>query len=196
MNNPNPPYPSQQPGRPGPGPFGTPDPHGPGPVPPMPQPPVRQASRRKAWITHGAVAFAALLLGAGMSGGGEADATDGAKAKPRPTVTVTATETAKAEPAPTAKPEKTAPKKPEKPGPATGFAGDGEYLVGEDIAPGTYKTEGPEDEWGCYWERAKDASGEFESIIANNNLQGPGRVTLNKGEVFKTNRCQEWKKTG
>ncbi|MET7921558.1 hypothetical protein ABZU45_38255 [Streptomyces avermitilis] len=50
--------------------------------------------------------------------------------------------------------------------------------------------------FGCYWERAKDAGGEFGSIIANNNLEGPGRVTLNSGEYFKTNRCQEWKKVG
>ncbi|MFE0509280.1 hypothetical protein [Streptomyces sp. NPDC058964] len=61
---------------------------------------------------------------------------------------------------------------------------------------GTYKTAGPDDEWGCYWERAKDASGEFGSIIANNNLDGPGRVPLNSGEYFKTNRCQEWKLVG
>ncbi|WP_406385246.1 hypothetical protein [Streptomyces sp. NBC_01618] len=46
------------------------------------------------------------------------------------------------------------------------------------------------------WERAKDASGEFGSIIANNNLNGPGCVTLNKGEYFKTNRCAEWKRGG
>lgn len=57
------------------------------------------------------------------------------------------------------------PKKTKAPGPATGFSGEGEYLVGED---GT----GPEDEFGCYWERAKDASGEF------------------------ANRCQEWKRVG
>lgn len=72
----------------------------------------------------------------------------------------------------------------------------GEYLVGEDIKAGTYKTAGPDDEWGCYWERAKDASGGFGSIIANNNLEGPGRVTLDQGEYFKTNRCQEWKRVG
>ncbi|MET7886713.1 hypothetical protein [Streptomyces avermitilis] len=67
---------------------------------------------------------------------------------------------------------------------------------GEDIEPGTYKTAGSDGGFGCYWERAKDASGEFGSIIANNNLEGPGRVTLNSGEYFKTNRCQEWKKVG
>ncbi|GAA2454108.1 hypothetical protein [Streptomyces macrosporus] len=194
MNIPTPP-PPQQPGR-----FGPPNPHPYGPVPP---PNTRQAARRKALITHGAVAFAALLVGAVMGGGDEAGATDTpAKAGPRPTVTVTATETAEADPAPTvtetvtAEPKKAEPKKTEKPEPATGFSGTGEYLVGEDIAPGTYKTEGPEDEWGCYWERAKDSSGEFDSIITNNNLQGPGRVTVAKGEVFKTNGCLEWKKAG
>ncbi|MFE7403792.1 hypothetical protein [Streptomyces sp. NPDC057557] len=58
------------------------------------------------------------------------------------------------------------------------------------------ETAGPDSSFGCYWERAKDASGEFGSIIANNNLNGPGRVTLNKGEYFKTNRCAEWKRVG
>ncbi|WP_129840385.1 hypothetical protein [Streptomyces sp. RFCAC02] len=82
------------------------------------------------------------------------------------------------------------------PGPASTFAGDGEYLVGEDIAPGTYKTAGPDDDFGCYWARLKNASGEFDAIIANNNLNGPGRVTLKKGEYFQTQRCQEWVKSG
>jgi hypothetical protein len=88
------------------------------------------------------------------------------------------------------------PKKTKKPGPATSFSGEGEYVVGEDIKAGTYKTAGPDGGFGCYWERAKNASGEFASIIANNNLNGPGRVTLNSGEYFKTNRCQAWQKVG
>lgn len=61
--------------------------------------------------------------------------------------------------------------------------GDGQYLVGEDTKPGTYKTD-------------KDASGEFDAIIANENLQGQGRVTVNKGEYFETKGCQEWTKVG
>ncbi|WP_208818429.1 hypothetical protein [Streptomyces marokkonensis] len=113
--------------------------------------------------------------------------------------TATVTETAEAEPAPTVTETETVtakPKKTEKPGPATRFFGEGEYLVGEDIKPGTYKTAGAGGEFGCHWERAKDASGEFDSIIANNNLDGQGRVTLNNGEYLKTNRCQEWKRVG
>ncbi|MFC9286960.1 hypothetical protein, partial [Streptomyces sp. NPDC057052] len=138
-------------------------------------------------------------VGIGAGGGGEpaADATTDAKAGPRPTVTVTETAAGKAAPAPTVTETVTArPKKTEPAGPATTFSGEGEYLVGEDVKPGTYKTAGSEGAFGCYWERAKDASGEFGSIIANNNLEGPGRVTLNKGEYFKTNRCQEWKRVG
>ncbi|MFJ9198799.1 hypothetical protein [Streptomyces flaveolus] len=181
---------------------------GQGPFPPVP--PDSRAGRpdprRRTWLKYGAVALVSLFVGVGIGSGGDTNGdgkkTADAKAAPRPTVTVTETApAAEAAPAPTvtetvpetvtAEPEET-----EEAGPATSFSGDGEYLVGEDIKAGTYKTAGPEDEWGCYWERAKDASGEFGSIIANNNLEGTGRVTLNKGEYFKTNRCQEWKREG
>ncbi|MFD5439050.1 hypothetical protein [Streptomyces tendae] len=178
------------------------------PFPPMPphNPAVQPNSRNRAWLKYGAVALVSLLVGVGMGASGdtgnEAQAAADTKAGPRPTTTVTETApAAEAEPAPTVTETVTEtvtakPKKTKEPGPATTFSGDGEYLVGEDIKAGTYKTAGPEDEWGCYWERAKDASGEFGSIIANNNLEGTGRVTLNKGEYFKTNRCQEWKRVG
>ncbi|NUV60431.1 hypothetical protein G6W55_12125 [Streptomyces sp. CAI-85] len=151
-------------------------------------------------MKYAATAAVALFVGVGIgAGGGESEpgGTTDAKAAPQPTVTVTETAPGKAAPAPTVTETVTArPKKTEAAGPATTFSGEGEYLVGEDIKPGTYKTAGPEGEFGCYWERAKDASGEFEAIIANNNLEGPGRVTLNKGEYFKTNRCGEWKRVG
>ncbi|GAA2423325.1 hypothetical protein [Streptomyces glaucus] len=176
------------------GPFGPDAPAGPG----------QPARDRRRWLKYGVVALVSLFVGVGIgSSSGSADTgkeTTGIKTAPRPTVTVTEkAETAAPEPAPTVTETETVtakPKKTDKPGPATSFSGEGEYLVGEDIEAGTYKTAGPEDEWGCYWERAKDASGEFGSIIANNNLDGPGRVTLNSGEYFKTNRCQEWKRAG
>jgi hypothetical protein len=163
--------------------------HGPnGPLGPgAPTGPDRPARGRKRWLRYGAVALISLGVGVGIgSSGSSADtgtkASD-AKAGPRPTVTVTQTASDSAG-------------KDKKAGPADHFPGEGEYVVGEDIEAGTYRTAGPEGGFGCYWERAKDASGEFGSIIANNNLQGPGRVTLHKGEYFKTNRCQEWKKAG
>ncbi|MEV5987010.1 hypothetical protein AB0L85_18620 [Streptomyces sp. NPDC052051] len=175
------------------------------PAPVEPVAPTRTARRRTRWLKYGAVALVSLFVGVGIgTGNGSAESDKeaaGAKAAPRPTVTVTkttkTTKTTAPEPAPTVTKTVTAkPKATHAPGPADSFSGEGEYVVGEDIKPGTYKTAGPEGGFGCYWERAKDASGEFGSIIANNNLQGPGRVTLNNGEYFKTNRCQEWKKVG
>ncbi|MFE2279557.1 hypothetical protein ACFXAE_20435 [Streptomyces sp. NPDC059454] len=180
----------------GAGPFGLGTPTGPG----------QPAPSRRRWLTYGAVALVSLFIGVGIgAGSGSADTveeTADTKAAPRPTVTVTETAEAEApEPAPTVTETVTEtvtakPKKTKKPGPAAGFSGDGEYLVGEDIKAGTYKTAGPVDEFDCYWERAKDASGEFDSIITNNNLSGQGRVTLKSGEYFKTNGCQEWKRVG
>ncbi|MFF0206081.1 hypothetical protein [Streptomyces sp. NPDC005017] len=167
--------------------------------------PAGPAHRRRRWLKYGAVALVSLVVGAGVGSGGDSagtgEAVADAKAAPRPTVTVTRTAEAGAGPAPTVTETVTEtvtakPKKTVEPGPATSFSGEGEYLVGDDIEPGTYKTAGPEGEFGCYWERAEDASGEFGSIIANNNLNGPGRVTLNSGEYFKTNRCEEWKRVG
>ncbi|MFI0219733.1 hypothetical protein [Streptomyces lydicus] len=46
----------------------------------------------------------------------------------------------------------------------------------------------------CYWERSKDSSGDFNSIITNGTPTGTGRVTVNKGEVFKAQGCQDWTK--
>ncbi|MFF1604237.1 hypothetical protein ACFVYV_43650 [Streptomyces mirabilis] len=184
-------HPTPQPGGPQ-NAFGLGTPAGPG-LPPQ---------RRRPWLKYGAIALLSLFIGVGIgTSNGSAETAKGAtetKAAPRPTVTVTETAAAAdPESAPTVtKTTSAKPKKTQESGPATTFSGEGEYLVGDDIKAGTYKTSGPEEEFGCYWERAKDASGEFGSIIANNNLEGPGRVTLNNGEYFKTNRCQEWKKVG
>ncbi|WP_254394985.1 hypothetical protein [Streptomyces sp. AC512_CC834] len=199
-------------------PPSTPQPSGPGNtpswgVPPLPappsvgwQPPAGQPgpkpSRRKAWLTHGATAFVALLVGVGIGGDGESGSKDGSAA-PGPAVTVTETAAAEAgepEPAATVTEKVTvAPKPAKKPGAATTVEGDGQYLVGENMKAGTYKTAGPEKGSiidNCYWARTKDASGEFGAIIANENLQGQGRVTVNKGEYFQSNGCQEWTKVG
>lgn len=85
----------------------------------------------------------------------------------------------------------TAPETPS--GPATSFQ-DGTFLVGTDIAAGTYKTTGEADlDLGCYWERSKDDTGDFDSIIANDYSDGPGRVTVKAGEIFKTSGGCDWK---
>ncbi|MFF4346335.1 hypothetical protein [Streptomyces sp. NPDC001530] len=171
--------------------------------PAMGQPMRPKPSRRKAWLTHGATAFVALMVGVGIGGDGDSGGTDGTAA-PAPAVTVTKTAAApgggEPEPAVTVTEKVTVTPKPaEKAGPATLVEGDGQYLVGEDMQAGTYKTAGPDKSGfvdNCYWARTKDASGEFGAIIANDNLQGQGRVTVKKGEYFETNGCQKWTKVG
>ncbi|MET7904791.1 hypothetical protein ABZS86_26355 [Streptomyces sp. NPDC005355] len=173
----------------------------------------RTPSRRKIWLTHGATALVALIFGAAIGGGGESGGTAGssgaapaatvtkaAAGAPKPAVTVTetvkATVTAKPKPA---KPKPAKPKPAKKSGPPSSFSGEGQYLVGEDIQAGTYRTTGADKDSvipNCYWARLKNASGEFDAIIANDNIQGQGRVTVNKGEYFKTSGCQDWQKVG
>ncbi|WAZ22232.1 hypothetical protein STRCI_003468 [Streptomyces cinnabarinus] len=72
------------------------------------------------------------------------------------------------------------------------FAGDGDFQVGSDIKPGTYRTTGNTDGM-CYWERAKDASGEMDSLLANDNVTGTSYVTV-KGtdKLFTSSDCNDW----
>lgn len=192
----------------GPQPFSADGAPGRNAVPPVPpsggqvptvQPMRPKPSRRRAWLTHGATALVALVVGTGI-GGGDSGSTGGSAA-PAPTVTVTETAAPGGGKPKPAAPEKdtAAPKPDRKSGPATTVEGDGQYLVGEDMQAGTYKTAGPAENGfieNCYWARLKDASGEFGAIIANENLQGQGRVTVNKGEYFQTKGCQKWTKVG
>ncbi|MEU7557099.1 hypothetical protein [Streptomyces eurythermus] len=72
------------------------------------------------------------------------------------------------------------------------FGGDGDYQVGTDIKPGTYRTTGNTD-GTCYWERAEDASGGTDSILANDNVTGTSYVTVKAtDEVFRTDGCADW----
>ncbi|WP_314412984.1 hypothetical protein [Streptomyces sp. DSM 40484] len=74
----------------------------------------------------------------------------------------------------------------------TAFEGDGDFQVGTDVRPGTYRTTGNADALG-YWERAKDASGEMDSIIANDNVSGTSYVTVLKSDkLFKSGGCKDW----
>ncbi|MFD9005425.1 hypothetical protein ACFV0T_31505 [Streptomyces sp. NPDC059582] len=72
------------------------------------------------------------------------------------------------------------------------FAGDGEFQVGSDVKPGTYRTTGNSDGM-CYWERAKDASGEMDSLLANDNVSGTSYVTVKATDkLFKSSDCTDW----
>ncbi|MFJ9962578.1 hypothetical protein [Streptomyces avermitilis] len=72
------------------------------------------------------------------------------------------------------------------------FDGDGDFEVGKDIKPGTYRTTGNTDGL-CYWERAKNASGEAASLIANDNVSGTSYVTVKATDkLFKSSGCKDW----
>nr|WSZ16653.1 hypothetical protein OH837_26715 [Streptomyces canus] len=72
------------------------------------------------------------------------------------------------------------------------FAGDGDFQVGSDIKPVTYRTTGNSDGM-CHWERAKDASGEMDALLANDNVTGTGYVTVKATDkLFKSSDCNDW----
>lgn len=72
--------------------------------------------------------------------------------------------------------------------------GSGTQVVGEDVQPGIYETgilgEGLFD--GCYWERLSGFSGDFEEIIANNNVVVHDVVEIAGSDVGFDSDCPEW----
>lgn len=68
---------------------------------------------------------------------------------------------------------------------------DGNYIVGIDIQPGTYRTR--EKSSGCYYARLSGFGGSLSEIIANNNTDNPAIITIlptDKG--FSSVRCGIW----
>lgn len=135
-------------------------------------------------------------------------------ATPAPTVTVTATvqATSSAAPAPaatvtvTAKAEPAATvtvtakaKAPDVPkAPAEPAVSDGDYLVGSDIAPGTYKTTGnAEDQDGigmCYADTETKSCGINAQEVTN---KGRTLIRVKTSDyTFSSSGCGDWKKVG
>ena len=76
----------------------------------------------------------------------------------------------------------------------TSFAGDGTYRVGKDIRPGTYVAT-PAGSISGYWERLSCATGDFDCILANDNVDGRTYVTIERSDkYFSTSRMSTWKK--
>jgi hypothetical protein len=70
--------------------------------------------------------------------------------------------------------------------------GDGIYIVGSDIEPGTYRTNGGR---GCYFARLSGFGGTLGEIIANENTDAPAIVTISPSDRgFKSVRCGVWTK--
>jgi len=79
--------------------------------------------------------------------------------------------------------------------PASNGVGDGTFVVGSEIAAGTYRTAGPADAAmpNCYWARLSNTSGSLDAIVANGNSAGPTTVTISATDkAFETNGCQGW----
>lgn len=71
---------------------------------------------------------------------------------------------------------------------APSVAGDGIFEVGVDIKPGLYRAEG-----NGYWERLKNAEGDLDSIIANDNANGQAYVQIAKSDAyFSTSGMSDW----
>lgn len=87
------------------------------------------------------------------------------------------------------------PVNPATPGPqATTFAGDGTFMVGVDIAPGTYQTTSVD---MGYWARLSGASGMLDDILANDNTSAGSQVIvtiLPTDKFFHTSSMGTWTK--
>jgi hypothetical protein len=81
---------------------------------------------------------------------------------------------------------------PPPPGPKTTIETNGTFVVGTDIAPGTYRTNGGN---GCYWARLK--SFDTGDTIDNNVSDGPQVVLIKPTDAaFLTRDCGTWHKAG
>jgi len=144
------------------------------PVPP--QPPQK---KRRLWLWI--VGAIAVLLVIGMfnavaSGGGGANS---APASATPTQAVSSSQSTRA-PVPT-------------PAPSFAHFGDGTYIVGKDIRPGTYRTR--QGLAGCYYARLKGFGGTVDDIIANENTDDAAIVTIAASDKgFESTNCGTWTK--
>lgn len=84
------------------------------------------------------------------------------------------------------------------------FPGDGVFLVGTDIAPGTYRTEGPSNPlilvFGrvselstCSWSTHSAPEVSNENIVDTNTSMGPMSVVIPPTvAAFQTHNCKLW----
>ncbi|MFF9853581.1 hypothetical protein [Streptomyces litmocidini] len=76
--------------------------------------------------------------------------------------------------------------------------GDGTFLVGREVRPGTYRGAGPAEGGSpCYWARLKGTTGADGETVANGAGKGQATVTvLDTDKAFQTTGCQTWKRLG
>jgi hypothetical protein len=85
------------------------------------------------------------------------------------------------------------PKPKPKPALATTVPGNGTFLVGKDVAAGTYRNTGPDPDDGrpcvAYTSSKPD---DLQSYLRGSTSKGPGIVVLNTGEYFTTLSCTDF----
>ena len=69
--------------------------------------------------------------------------------------------------------------------------GSGDWVVGQDIAPGRYATDGTGG--NCYWERASGFTHNADEVITNDLQSGRAIVEIKASDVRFTSRdCGTW----
>ncbi|MDA3643830.1 hypothetical protein LZ318_11675 [Saccharopolyspora indica] len=78
----------------------------------------------------------------------------------------------------------------------SGDIGDGTHIVGSDIEPGTYSTDGPSnDRRACSWARLSDTTGDTSSYLASGYEKGKATVTIKESDgAFRTQGGCTWVK--
>ena len=77
------------------------------------------------------------------------------------------------------------------PSTGTDTIGNGVFKVGDDVQPGTYESEGPDDpQLPCTYRVSTDEDG--DDIVQSEVSEGPGTVTLEEGQYFRSEYCRTW----
>jgi len=77
----------------------------------------------------------------------------------------------------------------------TASFGDGKFIVGTDVAPGTWRNS--DSAAGCYWERLSGFGGGFGDVIANDFSTSIQVVTIAPTDAgFSSDDCGTWTKIG
>ena len=83
------------------------------------------------------------------------------------------------------------PAPPPAPAPKPVIDADGTFTVGKDIAPGTYRSDGPRDGNACYWRRISG-----DKIVDSAMTKKPQVVLIEPSDTaFRTDRCAPWQLT-
>lgn len=155
----------------------------PGQYQPMPPPPPKKKSRR-GWIIA-SIVIGVLILSGIIANGSPKSATTDTTTTAVPTQQTQVTNTSKPTSTPHSQPTPTAVTYP--------HFSDGNFVVGKDIQPGTYRTRTASS--GCYYARLSGFGGTLGEIITNANTDAPAIVTISASDKgFQSTGCGSWTK--